>query len=513
MIGIKAVRRSAIARGVAHILAAGVRATAGRVGYLGSQANLTVINLNDPLPGGWTAHWDTGTLVVAGNNITIDHYRINASLVFTGANPTVTNCEVRPNANDTFGIMLNGGSGVLTVTDTTVVGNAVGPNPQVHGIGSDAGLVVRRCDISRTGDGIHIVAQLNPADALISQCYIHEQAFINEGQHCDGIQVFNNPSTEGFFTVEHTAIRRTTSILGTPMNAALTCGPATLVDLLATPTLNNCYFESGLYHMRVNFRLRDAVITNNDFGPIHASEFGLHVVEEPVIIDSWSNNRDSDGNLLANPYTPVTPVIKEVLQTSDNLTSGQTLSTTGGLTTAGDTLLVVYSTDNNAASLPTSTAGALTQIGTTETNGDGNGLLQIFQVQVATDGSKDVTMPNAGGFDVMGAVLLLDGRVDVEGFVKANFPSTVNTPFSAPTTSLAGTQDLLVAAMFNTQGVNFDVSGSGLTERADPKCLPFAAMTVATEARSAAGATPTYAIAVDQNGVAKPGIAVFGLRG
>lgn len=509
MIGIKAVRRATIARGVNHILAAGVRATAGRVGYLGSPADLTVINVNDPLPGGWSAHWDTGTLVVQGNNVTIDHYRINASLVFSGADPVVTNCIVRPNANDIFGIQLSSETGVLTVTDTTVIGNGTGVTPQVHGIGSDAGLIARRCDVSQTGDGIHIEAQPNPANAIISQCYIHDQAYIDESQHCDGVQVYNNGLGESFFTIEHTAIRRTTSTLGTPMNAAFTCGPASGSDPLATPTINNCFFESGLYHMRVNFRLQDAVITNNDFGPIHASEFGLFVVEEPIIIDSWSNNRDSGGNLLANPYTPVTPVVKQVLQTSDSLTSSQVLSTTGGLTTIGDTLLIIYSTDNNTASAPTSTAGTLTQIGTTETNGDGGGLLRIYQVQVPTDGSKDVTMPAAGGFDVMGAVLLLDGRVDVEGFVKTNFPSTIDN-FSTPSATLTGSADLLVAAMFNTQGRTFTLDGA-LTQRANPKCLPFASMSVGTANLTSAGASPTYSITLDD--IAKPGVVVFGLRG
>ncbi|HET9411236.1 MAG TPA: hypothetical protein VFO38_00055, partial [Candidatus Saccharimonadales bacterium] len=304
-------------------------------------------------------------------------------------------------------------------------------------------------------------------------------------------------------------IRRTTSTLGTPMNSAFTCGPANGSEPLATPTINNCYFEAGLYHMRVNFRLQDAVITNNDFGPIHASEFGLFVVEEPIIIDSWSNNRDSNGNQITNPYTPVTPAIKQVLQTTDGLTSSQVLSTNGGLTTIGDTLLVVYASDNNTASLPTSTAGTLTQIGTTETNGDGGGLLRVFQVQVPTDGSKDITIPAAGGFDVMGAVLLIDGRVDVEGFVKTNFPSTVNN-FSTPSATLVGTADLLVTAMFNTQGRTFTLD-AGLTQRANPKCLPFAALAVGTANLSSSGASPTYSVTTDD--IAKPGVVVFGLRG
>jgi hypothetical protein len=66
MIGARAIRTQPVLRQ----LAAGVRASRRRVGYLGSEAALTTLNSNDTLPGGWNAHWDTGALIVAGNNPT-----------------------------------------------------------------------------------------------------------------------------------------------------------------------------------------------------------------------------------------------------------------------------------------------------------------------------------------------------------------------------------------------------------------------------------------------------------
>jgi hypothetical protein len=156
--------------------------------------------------------------------------------------------------------------------------------------------------VSGTGDGIHIVSQSSAADAIISQCYVHDLAFVDESQHCDGIQVFNNGSGPGFFTVEHNYVARTVSTIGTPLNAALTCGtPTSDSTPLATPTITNNYFQSGLYHLRINFRLQNATVTNNDLGPLYADEFGILSVEEPASIATWSNNRDSTGTLIPQP--------------------------------------------------------------------------------------------------------------------------------------------------------------------------------------------------------------------
>lgn len=494
---------------VLRTLAAGVRAGKRKVGYLGSEAALTVLNNNDTLPAGWNAHWDTGSLIVAGNNVTIDHYRINGSVIFTGNNPTMTNCKVYCNAGDIFGVTVSGaGHGILHISDTTVVGNPNSGSPQVNGISSDSGLVAVRCDVSRTGDGIHMVSQPNQADAIISQCYIHDQAFIDEAQHCDGIQIFNNTSTQSYFTVQHSYVELTLSTIGTPLNSAMTCGtPTSDGTPSATPIIDNNFFDSGLFHLRVNYCLHNATVTNNDIGPLRSGEFGILDMITPIT--TWSGNRNSSGATISNPNPITAPTIKEVLQTTDGQLSSQVLSTAAGTTLAGDTLLVVYATDNNTASNPTSTAGVLTQIGTDIVDGNFAGVLRAYTVPVASSGSKSVTMPAAGGYDIMGAVLVLSGSVEIEGFTSTNFPIS-NTTFTTPAATFAGKADLLVSIIFDHNGRTFNMASSGLTERANPKCLPFSSIDVATSVMTNSGTTPTYTFTT--SAAAKPGIGVFGLQ-
>ncbi len=503
MIGARAIAHQPVLRQ----LTTGVRARKRRVGYLGSEAALTDLHNGDPLPSGWSAVWSSGAVVVSGNNVTIDHYRIYGSVVFQGNNPTMTNCVIHCNPTDIFGVTINGsGHGVLTVTDTTVIGDPSGASPQVNGISSDSGLVARRCDVSRTGDGIHMNAQSNLNNAIISQCYVHDQGFVDELQHCDGIQIFNDSG--GFFTVEHCYVASSPSTLGTPMNSAMTCGtPTNDTTALATPVINNNYFEAGLYRLRLNYRLHNITVTNNDIGPLQTGEFGLYDVITPVA--TWSGNRDASGTLIGNPNPVATPTIKETLQTTDGQLSTQVLSTTAGTTLAGDIILVVYATDNNAAPAPTSTAGSLTQIGTDAVNGDGNGLLRVYSVPVASNGSKDVTIPAAGGFDIMGAVFVLSGNIEVEGFVKTNYNPSINS-FVTPAATFAGSKDLLLALLLNTSGRTFDLSSSGLTQRANPKCLPFSALTVGSAIMSSAGTTPTYTVTMDN--AAKPAAVIIGLQ-
>ncbi|MDN5274273.1 MAG: hypothetical protein JWP06_174 [Candidatus Saccharibacteria bacterium] len=509
MIGSHAARRTVVSQSRRSQLAASKRASRGKVGYIGSQAILTVLHNNDSLPVGWNAHWDTGALIVNGNNVTIDHYEIHGAVVFQGDNPTMTHCKVFSNPGDFFGVTVSGaGHGVLNISDTTVVGNASSGAAQVNGISSDSGLVARRCDVSGTGDGIHMVSQASPADAIISQCYVHDQAFVDEAQHCDGIQIFNNPGAASFFKIEHCYIGLTLSTIGTPLNSAMTCGtPTADTTPLAAATIDNNYFESGLFHLRVNFRLHNTTITNNGTGPQLSGEFGTWDMETPVA--AWTNNKNSNGTTAANPFPLTPPTIKESLQTTNSNTTGQTLSTTTGTTTAGDTLLIVFATDNNTAADPTSTAGMLTQIGTTVVDGNNSGVLRMYTVPVTTSGSKDIVIPAAGGFDVYGAVMVIGGPIEVEGFASMNFPSS-NTTFATPATSFAGGKDLLVATMITQQGAIFDLTGSGLTQRASPNAPPFSSMVVGTAALNGPGVTPTYTFTTTN--AAKPGIGIFGLQ-
>lgn len=291
-------------------LAAGVRAgPSAPVGYRGDNSALTVLNVGGSRPAEWNSVWDTGTLVVQGANVTIDHYRINASVVFTNSNPTMTNCVVTANPGDIFGVALSGGGrGYLNISDTTVIGQPDIPNsePQTNAIVSDSGLIAVRCDVSGTGDGIHHVAQ-SGTPSKISQCYVHDLAFIDEEQHCDGLQGFNPYETTnpGAYIIEHSYVAAVFSTGGTPMSGGSTAGPPTAnTEPLVTGTYNNNFIGGGLYHLRINFRHQNTVVTNNNLGTVAVGEFGLYVVEQPASIATWTNNRqgsDGSGTLIPQP--------------------------------------------------------------------------------------------------------------------------------------------------------------------------------------------------------------------
>lgn len=274
------------------------RAAPGTVGYLGAPGALTVLNVGDPPPAG--TFWDGSAFRIFTDDFVLDHYRINATVFITASNVTVSNCVVHCNADDFYGITVNGaGRGVLTVTDTTVVGNSTGTSPQVNGISSDSDILVRRCDVSNTGDGIHFIA--NPG-CLISQCYIHDLSFVNEAQHCDGIQGFNSASPGGNFTVEHCYVGPIFSTIGTPGNSGLTFGPPSdNAEPLCTPTVNNNYFDNGGYHLRIGFRQQNGTITHNDFGDINPTEFGYISVEQAASITTWADNRNENNGIITSP--------------------------------------------------------------------------------------------------------------------------------------------------------------------------------------------------------------------
>lgn len=281
--------------GTTKPLQAGVRASSDNVGYLGPISALTEYTPGGAAPSGWA--WDIDALVSSGVGSTLNLAYINGGqVVDDDGGATVTNCLIRCSSTATYGVTLNGtNKGRLTVEDTTVIGNLTGASYQVNGISSDDKLTARRCHVTQTGDGIHLVGD----DSIVSQCYVGPLRYTDEEQHLDGMQVFQS-EINGSYTIEHCYVAFTASAIGSPMNAALTQGPPTSGGPTLTPTLNNNYFEGGNYHLRLNFMIRDAVVTNNDIGPLHSGETGLISVED-VTYANWSNNRDSSGNLISQP--------------------------------------------------------------------------------------------------------------------------------------------------------------------------------------------------------------------
>lgn len=279
-------------------LGAGIRASESTVGWFPAYGALTVYNPGGAAPSGW--FWDGNALRPIAANATLDLAQINGSVYCDKADPVVTRCKVVVPADELYGVTLTGSTnGTLTIEDTTVIGSLAGTNPQVDGISSDAGLVARRNHLTQSGDGIHFVQRNG---TLVSQNYVGPLRFSDEGQHCDAGQGFQD-TADGSFAYEHNYVEHTQSTIGTPFNSSLTMGPPSATGALYTPTIDNNYFGGGLYHLRFNFQCRSAVVTNNDFGPVHSGEFGYHDFD-PLngnTYATWSNNRDEGGNLIAEP--------------------------------------------------------------------------------------------------------------------------------------------------------------------------------------------------------------------
>lgn len=286
-------------------LEAGVRAGLGTVGYLGSMGALRTLTPDDTPPTGTV--WDTGALIVGQAGVVLDRLHIMGAVFVDGHDGCViSNCVVEAPVGGAFAVHLNGiDAGVLTVTDTTVIGHpdlstlAV----QTAGISSDAGLIARRCDVSGTGDGVHFAA--SNGNTLISQCCIHDLSFVGEDQHCDGMQAFAGQNTGDSFTVEHCYVAPILSTIGTPANSAATCGQPPSGNVpeipLSTAIFTNNYLGNGVYHLRVGYRMTDCVITGNDFGPLAGNEVGLFDTPVSSQIATWSNNHDSNGVLIPQP--------------------------------------------------------------------------------------------------------------------------------------------------------------------------------------------------------------------
>jgi hypothetical protein len=135
------------------------------------------------------------------------------------------------------------------------------------------------------------------AGSIISQCCVHDLAFVDEAQHLDAIQTFNHATLQAFLQIEHNYCTAVFSGISTPMNAGLTLAlpPVNSGEPLVTAVVNNNAFLGGLFHLRVQYRLQNTVVTNNNLGSLSAGEFDLRVVEQTPSVATWSNNRDGSG--------------------------------------------------------------------------------------------------------------------------------------------------------------------------------------------------------------------------
>lgn len=264
---------------------AGLRANTENVGFKGNEAALDVLNVGDPLPAGMV--WDGPVLRVNSASAVLDGYKINAGVDFYGANPTIKNSIVITDNQPFYGV--NARSGTLTITDCTVIG-AGADQPAVVS-GEDGPVIATRCDLSGFGDGI-----VCKGASQIKQCYIHDLSLGPE-EHNDGIQYYGGAG----LTIEYcyiTLLDTDGSSAGNGQNASIS------LDITDPPivnvTVNNNFMYGGVYFFRMEGDVTGSIITNNEFGPVVSPAVNeIAVLSENV--GTWSNNIDSDGNIIPAP--------------------------------------------------------------------------------------------------------------------------------------------------------------------------------------------------------------------
>lgn len=190
------------------------------------------------------------------------------------------------------------------------------------------------------------------------------------------------------------------------------------------------------------------------------------------------------------------PSIAEVLTTSNNRTTSETLTTAPG-TQVGDTLVVFYGSDFYLLStMPnvTSTAGVMELISSI-TISDNMGSLKMFICPVGSAGPQDVVIPAHQDCDIHGCVIRIPETVVVEDFGMAFDSDNGQTAHVAPAVDSGGTNGLLLSAWLTTQGPAYAEPGytvpGVMTEIAETKASPFSYMGVASQPINVIGSTGT----------------------
>lgn len=276
-------------------LAEGARAEPGTVGYLGDEADLTVLSEGGPTPEG--ASWVGGTLVVDANDLTLDGVYVQGSIDYYGAGTlTVRDSVVEANGALPAVVWGRSADGHLDLRDSTVRWPA-DVDPQQAGewgagaVNGDSRMTVVRCDISGTPDGV----QQGNGHSTFEQNVIHDLRRVGEypdNTHNDGIQLYGGPEVvvrgnfidmDGFDGVHQNA------------SLFLAGGPG-----YTAPIIEDNYFGGGGYMLRIGSGTTDAVVRDNQFGPLDAA-FGLVLVDPGVTFAEWTGNLWDDGSDFQEP--------------------------------------------------------------------------------------------------------------------------------------------------------------------------------------------------------------------
>lgn len=275
-------------------LAAGVRAGPGTVGYLGSESNLTALSPGQSLAStslAGNASWDGNVLRITASGFTMSGFKLNSGLYTTTAGTlTVENCIIDRSglADSIYGIYAV--NGPVTVRDTTVRDTSPNSNGACS-IKSDASQVqIYRCDLSGFEDGW----QCTSAGSIIDQVYVHHLDDQGVDPHNDCGQDFAGGTGTTTLTNSYLSC---SGLSGEPAAGQSSCwtlrGPGAVC--------RNNYMEHGAYFLRLEDGT-NYVVEDNDFGPVIPPQFGEVTNDaDSMTIASWSNNRDSDNNLIPAP--------------------------------------------------------------------------------------------------------------------------------------------------------------------------------------------------------------------
>lgn len=260
------------------------------MGFLGSEASLTLLNPGDPLGAlGSHAEWDGNALKITATNYTLSGYKLTC-LVYGQAgtgNLTVQNCVLHISFSAIWGAFSFDASGRVTLRDTTVRVNSVDGDRSV-GVTSTSNLVdCYRSDISGFEDGIGL------GSGTIDQCWVHGLDGAGTDPHNDVIQHYPDL---GPITVTNSYLR--CSAFGNETQPAAGQTAALTFDTSTGSVGRNNFLEHGAYAFAIE-GATNVTFEGNDFGAGFA--FDEVTASGGYSIASWSNNRDSGGNLIPQP--------------------------------------------------------------------------------------------------------------------------------------------------------------------------------------------------------------------
>jgi hypothetical protein len=192
------------------------------------------------------------------------------------------------------------------------------------------------------------------------------------------------------------------------------------------------------------------------------------------------------------------PSIVEVLKTADNVTTAQTLTSSG--MSVGDTLVVFYGSDYyQLSNMPdaTSTAGTLTSLGSVDI-GTNIGHIKAYLCSVTTGGAQTVTFPqHSGGSDIHGCVLRISSAVTQDGSTATNLSTTNTTSHLANGVTTTSTDRILCIAWlasltggFTAGDIAYTAPGA-MTKQAESDAANFSSMMTCSMALPTAGASGT----------------------